>query len=83
MRIYFLPRVLDFNPRPREEGDGKDLSIIAIEDDFNPRPREEGDSASAGTAWKIMNFNPRPREEGDLSTLADNFCKTKFQSTPS
>ena len=35
--------VIDFNPRPREEGDGKDLSIIAIDDDFNPRPREEGD----------------------------------------
>ena len=25
MRIYFLPRVFDFNPRPREEGDGKSL----------------------------------------------------------
>ena len=39
----------DFNPRPREEGDGYTgiywFKII----DFNPRPREEGDSGS----WSV------------------------------
>ena len=43
---YF--RIMDFNPRPREEGDlnynDRRLQIQY----FNPRPREEGDSFKSG-----------------------------------
>ena len=45
MRIYFLPRVLDFNPRPREEGDPCLCENCVIVLYFNPRPREEGDTS--------------------------------------
>ena len=34
----------NFNPRPREEGDGASASRRACPDHFNPRPREEGDN---------------------------------------
>ena len=33
----------DFNPRPREEGDGSKKDISKPKLYFNPRPREEGD----------------------------------------
>ena len=35
---------IDFNPRPREEGDLKGDKNFNVPRDFNPRPREEGDS---------------------------------------
>jgi len=38
--------VEDFNPRPREEGDGRNESGKRLLQNFNPRPREEGDSLS-------------------------------------
>ena len=34
---------LDFNPRPREEGDMHSIMPLIIVSNFNPRPREEGD----------------------------------------
>ena len=37
---------LNFNPRPREEGDKYPLVNQVLPLDFNPRPREEGDSVS-------------------------------------
>ena len=38
-----LPTVVNFNPRPREEGDDVyDEPVLDVKD-FNPRPREEGD----------------------------------------
>ena len=33
----------DFNPRPRKEGDRKNLANMACLAYFNPRPRKEGD----------------------------------------
>ena len=40
--VYVFAEV-DFNPRPREEGDIRaDKNSFWISD-FNPRPREEGD----------------------------------------
>ena len=33
----------NFNPRPREEGDGSLSPFFEGGVDFNPRPREEGD----------------------------------------
>ena len=41
-----LPHVgnhVDFNPRPREEGDISEICSPYLHGDFNPRPREEGD----------------------------------------
>ena len=35
--------LINFNPRPREEGDLVLYSIEIVLCDFNPRPREEGD----------------------------------------
>ena len=37
---------LDFNPRPREEGDAVAHTGTVSDVDFNPRPREEGDSGT-------------------------------------
>ena len=34
---------MNFNPRPREEGDKINGNIWGVVTDFNPRPREEGD----------------------------------------
>ena len=60
---YF--RIMDFNPRPREEGDlnynDRRLQIQY----FNPRPREEGDKRGQSDGNERRCFNPRPREEGD------------------
>ena len=36
-------RVIDFNPRPREEGDSFHCLYYTVSLYFNPRPREEGD----------------------------------------
>ncbi len=58
---------IDFNPRPREEGDMTEFSHILRCFDFNPRPREEGDHEGILDINKIVNFNPRPREEGDAT----------------
>ena len=38
---------VDFNPRPREEGDPWNMVLSPRSRDFNPRPREEGDTAVA------------------------------------
>ena len=36
---------LNFNPRPREEGDNITAILEYSQGNFNPRPREEGDYA--------------------------------------
>ena len=41
--IYRWGYVIDFNPRPREEGDLTTITVILTVINFNPRPREEGD----------------------------------------
>ena len=75
--------LLDFNPRPREEGDydranaGKRLLY------FNPRPREEGDGKASQDYRVSLYFNPRPREEGDCTKTAVFAPLALFQSTPS
>ena len=40
---------VDFNPRPREEGDEIEVLHRESKSDFNPRPREEGDSRWAAS----------------------------------
>ena len=57
---------MDFNPRPREEGDCKYCKNDRYSSNFNPRPREEGDIVSAVASQGQYDFNPRPREEGDI-----------------
>ena len=37
---------MNFNPRPREEGDIAVMIFIGSHKDFNPRPREEGDGVT-------------------------------------
>ena len=56
---------MDFNPRPREEGDLCLCVICVIVLYFNPRPREEGDYRQQAVYQLMCDFNPRPREEGD------------------
>ena len=43
MIVIFLLIFVDFNPRPREEGDGSYRDNVGAPINFNPRPREEGD----------------------------------------
>ena len=56
---------LDFNPRPREEGDSLGVCLVHARLYFNPRPREEGDATPDANTIRGIDFNPRPREEGD------------------
>ena len=74
---------LNFNPRPREEGDNCFIEFILFSTYFNPRPREEGDADPLAGAGSFWDFNPRPREEGDLSQWLKTSMNTVFQSTPS
>ena len=59
---------LNFNPRPRKEGDEKEICISYKVRHFNPRPRKEGDNFDIAERAKFTNFNPRPRKEGDKIT---------------
>ena len=65
MIMSYFPLSVDFNPRPREEGDCVISRFGKNSDYFNPRPREEGDRVLVVPLWSKMDFNPRPREEGD------------------
>ena len=58
----------NFNPRPREGGDGPHFQGNPYHMDFNPRPREGGDAKSFTGLAALDNFNPRPREGGDGKT---------------
>ena len=57
--------LLDFNPRPREGGDGTYTRCCFWASYFNPRPREGGDVMKNMEIKTYGNFNPRPREGGD------------------
>ena len=82
--VYSIVIVLrDFNPRPREEGDGNTRGSAPYGRYFNPRPREEGDRLSPLGDGGRINFNPRPREEGDLVGASVAVFARIFQSTPS
>ena len=71
-QVEIRPRRLNFNPRPREEGDHH-FSVIKCElVYFNPRPREEGDPLTERRYFVKFDFNPRPREEGDTFSTASN-----------
>ena len=74
---------LDFNPRPREEGDVILGLDFVKKDNFNPRPREEGYMRFISADKNSFYFNPRPREEGDFNINAFLYPDFLFQSTPS
>ena len=63
---------VDFNPRPREEGDAVAHTGTVSDVDFNPRPREEGDQVKRLSGASATHFNPRPREEGDHQNAGNN-----------
>ena len=60
-RVTFI----DFNPRPRKEGDTGKHKNPKTSSHFNPRPRKEGDHAPEKFPRVAVYFNPRPRKEGD------------------
>ena len=73
----------NFNPRPREEGDGK--ALLRVQDvliSIHALVKRATDYIS-GVACAIVNFNPRPREEGDRQSGTPSASERKFQSTPS
>ena len=83
MWIYFLPRVLDFNPRPREEGDKiYDLKAKIWNISIHALVKRATHPDSNGGCYRRY-FNPRPREEGDGSGMQGELYLTRFQSTPS
>ena len=43
MKAAWQNLLVDFNPRPREEGDIFWVTFLGVVCYFNPRPREEGD----------------------------------------
>ena len=45
---------MDFNPRPREEGDENTYTNKGRPKHFNPRPREEGDQVLNASWGKIF-----------------------------
>ena len=50
----------NFNPRPREEGDGWLLYSFCCSSYFNPRPREEGDFLKSTTYPVTAKFQSTP-----------------------
>ena len=50
----------NFNPRPREEGDGLAGVGSGATKDFNPRPREEGDHIRLSAIISILAFQSTP-----------------------
>ena len=47
-----IQHAIDFNPRPREEGDIRLMSAERNSFYFNPRPREEGDVTTMFTSME-------------------------------
>ena len=75
--------VEDFNPRPREEGDGITAKRLYQRCNFNPRPREEGDFvlyAVKATIPISIHALVKRATQGILFLL---FGLAEFQSTPS
>ena len=65
IQCNLTPKINDFNPRPRVEGDQSFFQDFRPFQHFNPRPRVEGDIHSLLQSLPVKYFNPRPRVEGD------------------
>ena len=67
-----LPRLggKNFNPRPREEGDGL-LDLVSSGENISIHALVKRATTPGGArATCAFHFNPRPREEGDCSVYA-------------
>ena len=73
MPCVLVMYVINFNPRPRKEGDKACPVIWAGAFYFNPRPRKEGDTFEEVLKNPTNHFNPRPRKEGDNKYLASGY----------
>ena len=60
----FVWAIKDFNPRPREEGDGSKKDISKPKLYFNPRPREEGDITQTSIQLSVDLFQSTPSWRG-------------------
>ena len=60
MTIEEAKEIINFNPRPREEGDREVTSQNTTAGDFNPRPREEGDRLLTTEAVPPRTFQSTP-----------------------
>ena len=66
MWIYFLPRVLDFNPRPRKEGDLSFIVYIILRLCISIHALVKRATSFHCLYYNVpLYFNPRPRKEGD------------------
>ena len=79
----FALHLINFNPRPREEGDFITIISRITISDFNPRPREEGDCFRKSLRGRSSLFQSTPSWRGrpDFATPL-SYC-WQFQSTPS
>ena len=66
MTIDEAKEIINFNPRPRKEGDYRSCRSRRNCSNFNPRPRKEGDRPCSRRDVDECYFNPRPRKEGDI-----------------
>ena len=71
----------DFNPRPREGGDGQPWPND--DDDISIHAPARGATGRCSRLFALENnFNPRPREGGDYGVAIGDKNKALFQSTP-
>ena len=75
--------VVNFNPRPREEGDKCFIKSILFGTYFNPRPREEGDQPIWWSTQKQERFQSTPSWRGRHRNVGLSYSAGIFQSTPS
>ena len=75
--------MLDFNPRPREEGDYLRFQSIRVRTISIHALVKRATRAIFYRVTDDINFNPRPREEGDDFFVQVYKNVTRFQSTPS
>ena len=84
--MFFLqskPPTVYFNPRPREEGDEKQMGFIYNHDiSIHALVKRATEHTQIITTGK-NDFNPRPREEGDHHLYLSCIRQRQFQSTPS
>ena len=74
--------LLNFNPRPRKEGDRYHYVYCYGTGHFNPRPRKEGDHTDSNRGGYCRYFNPRPRKEGDGLCLWETLANVDFNPRP-
>ena len=73
----------DFNPRPREEGDGVAVTPTLSTSGISIHALVKRATQAVESKSRIQyNFNPRPREEGDRICSIKFFCSGHFNPRP-